>query len=267
MTLTHGELNVHDWEDWHARRETSVSGVYGPMSLAGTYWLDAGSPTTVPGVPGEWRVDRVAGGPTVRASLGDGLLADGVPVAGELVVRPDTDPAPTALAHGDWRLELIEREGEYAVRVYDPHNAARKEFAGIDTYAPQAEWVVPAWFAPFDRSQVVGVRNADGKERGLELAGELRFTHGGADYVLRSGQNADGTLQVVFSDTTSGTETYRFRFLKAPEPDETGHTVLDFNRAYLPPCAFSDHFLCPFPPPGNALPFAVSAGEKSLRTS
>ncbi|GAB3425176.1 DUF1684 domain-containing protein [Flindersiella endophytica] len=262
MTLTHGELNVHDWEDWRARREASVSGVYGPMSLAGTHWLGKGAPTQVPGVPGEWLV--ADDGPTVRASLGDGLLADGVPVGGEVAVRPDTDSAPTSLSHGDWRLELIEREGEYAVRVYDPHTAARKAFAGIDTYAPQAEWVVPAWFVPFDESEVVGVRNADGKVRGLELAGELKFAYARAEYALQAEQNSDGDLKVVFSDASSGTETYRFRFLKVPEPDENGRTVLDFNRAYLPPCAFSEHFLCPFPPPGNALPFPVTAGEKQL---
>lgn len=265
MTLTHGDLDVQAWDDWRTERETAVGAVYGPMSLVGTHWLEAaaGAVTTLPGVPGEWRVED--GGPTVRAGLGDGLVVDGVPVDGEVLVRPDTDPSPSKLSHGDWRLELIEREGLYAVRVYDPHTSARKAFAGIDTYPPQADWVVPAWFVPFDVSHVVGVRNADGKTRGLALAGELKFTLSGSDFLLRAANNTDGAgLHIVFSDATSGKETYRFRFLKTPEPDEQGRTLLDFNRAYLPPCAFSDHFLCPFPPPGNALPIAVTAGEKRL---
>lgn len=39
--------------------------------------------------------------------------------------------------------------------------------------------------------------------------------------------------------------------------------TVDLNRAVLPPCAFADHFICPFPPPGNTLPVAVEAGERN----
>jgi uncharacterized protein (DUF1684 family) len=55
---------------------------------------------------------------------------------------------------------------------------------------------------------------------------------------------------------------FRFRFLPlVAEPDASGGVLLDFNRAVLPPCAFADHFSCPFPPPGNTLPFPVPAGR------
>ena len=39
-------------------------------------------------------------------------------------------------------------------------------------------------------------------------------------------------------------------------------SVLNFNRAHLPPCAFSEHFLCPTPVSANKLEFSVEAGEK-----
>jgi hypothetical protein len=37
--------------------------------------------------------------------------------------------------------------------------------------------------------------------------------------------------------------------------------MLDFNRAYNPPCAFTPYATCPLPPAENHLPIAVEAGE------
>ena len=66
----------------------------------------------------------------------------------------------------------------------------------------------------------------------------------------------------VFRDRSSGRETYGAgRFLKAPIGSD-GKVVLDFNRAYSPPCAFTPFATCPLPPPENWLPVAVTAGEK-----
>lgn len=73
----------------------------------------------------------------------------------------------------------------------------------------------------------------------------------------------DGSLRAVFADTTSGSGSYRFRSLCPAAPDAEGRTTVDFNRALLP-CAFADHFVCPFPPPGNTLDVEVAAGERAL---
>ena len=40
--------------------------------------------------------------------------------------------------------------------------------------------------------------------------------------------------------------------------------TLDFNRAYLPPCAFNYNFNCPMPPAENRFSFKVEAGEKNV---
>ena len=75
----------------------------------------------------------------------------------------------------------------------------------------------------------------------------------------------DGSLWAVFADTTAGSTSHRFRFLRPAAPDAEGRTTVDFNRALLPPCAFADHFIRPFPPPGNTLETAVEAGEREPR--
>lgn len=40
-----------------------------------------------------------------------------------------------------------------------------------------------------------------------------------------------------------------------------GTVVLDFNKAYNPPCAFTDFATCPLPPRQNRLPVRIEAGE------
>jgi uncharacterized protein (DUF1684 family) len=81
---------------------------------------------------------------------------------------------------------------------------------------------------------------------------------------LKGALQDDGSLWAVFADATSGNGSYRFRFLRPAAPDAEGRTTVDFNRALLPPCAFADHFVCPFPPPGNTLDVEVAAGERTL---
>jgi len=78
------------------------------------------------------------------------------------------------------------------------------------------------------------------------------------------GIRAFGSIDVVFGDSTNGVYTYSMgRFLRVAR-GEDGSVILDFNRAYLPPCAFSYNFNCPIPPARNRLPFAVEAGERNV---
>ena len=74
----------------------------------------------------------------------------------------------------------------------------------------------------------------------------------------------DDTLFLMFKDATSGTETYGAgRFLYSSSAvDESGTTILDFNLAYNPPCAFTAFATCALPPPQNYLPIVIKAGEK-----
>jgi uncharacterized protein (DUF1684 family) len=102
----------------------------------------------------------------------------------------------------------------------------------------------------------------DGGTREADVAGRLRFELAGAPQTLLVTRNGQGALSAVFSDGTNGLETYRFRFLPVDEPADDGSAVVDFNRAYLPPCAFSDQFVCPTPPAGNRYSTPIRAGER-----
>ncbi|MEU6854477.1 DUF1684 domain-containing protein [Actinacidiphila alni] len=247
------------WKRWHERRVETVSAPYGPLALIGTYWLDdldgageGGEGGTIPGLPGRW---RQRDGAVVHE-------ADGVATALE------TEGEPLILPDGRKLLAIV-REGLLAVRVWDPESPARRAFAGIAAFEPDERWVVPAVFRPFDAEggvRTVRVPNADGRERGLGLGGELAFTVDGTEHTLSVTVEDSGRLWAVVADATSGAASFRFRFLYAPAPAADGSLTLDLNRTTLPPCAFADAFICPFPPPGNTLPFALEAGERAVLT-
>jgi len=68
---------------------------------------------------------------------------------------------------------------------------------------------------------------------------------------------------LIFADRTSGHESYSAaRFLYAKNPGAKGTTVVDFNLAYNPPCAFTSFSTCPTPPAENRLDLRIEAGEK-----
>ncbi|MBF6048545.1 DUF1684 domain-containing protein [Streptomyces sp. NRRL B-1677] len=251
------------WNAWREERTETVSAPYGPLALTGTHWLADAPEGRIPAIPGQWAEEEDA--VRLTAAAVDGLTLDGRPLDGVVRLRPDKGPAAGArVSYGGRKLVVIRREGLWAVRVFDPGSAGRREFAGIDVFDHDEEWVRDGVFRPYGSSRRVSVANADGRERGLGLDGELAFTVAGAEHTLQAALEVDGTLWAVFADATSGKSSYRFRFLRAPAPGVDGRVTLDFNLALLPPCAFADHFICPFPPPGNTLPLAVPAGERDV---
>ncbi|MET9700052.1 DUF1684 domain-containing protein [Streptomyces sp. NPDC006529] len=253
------------WTHWHERRVEAVSAPYGPLALTGTHWLADAPEGRIPDVPGQWR--ESAGAVQLTAAPADALTLDGEPFAGEAVLGPDDGPASRSrVAAGDVRLVLIRREGAWAVRSYDPRSPARAAFGTIEATPYDPAYALPGRFRAYAEDRTVQVENADGRARGLGLGGELSFDFQGAPHTLQVAVDEDdGSLWAVFGDATGGRSSYRFRFLRPGVPAGDGSVTVDFNRALLPPCAFADHFICPFPPPGNTLPFEIAAGERRLK--
>jgi uncharacterized protein (DUF1684 family) len=88
------------------------------------------------------------------------------------------------------------------------------------------------------------------------------FEHEGREYRIEAVDEGDGRLFLIFADRTNGRDTYGAgRFLYADAAVD-GRTVVDFNRAYNPPCAFNAYSTCPLPPPENRLNLIITAGER-----
>jgi hypothetical protein len=104
------------------------------------------------------------------------------------------------------------------------------------------------------------------KQSELVSPGTVKFSLEGKEYEFVAFDDEErGTYFLVFGDETNGMETYdggRFLDFKI---DTGNQTVLNFNRAFNPPCAFSDYATCPLPPAQNRFPFRLETGEKKYK--
>jgi uncharacterized protein (DUF1684 family) len=260
--------DVESWLQWRTRREERLRDPHGTLALIGTHWLDEEPAPIVEGEPVLWSAGADGKTVIVTAKAEHGLFLNGEPIDGMVTLRPDTDEHPDTVTapNDDILLVPIEREGVAALRVYDPKAATLQSFDGIEAFDYDPSWAVPARFTAFDGPRVEKVLNADGVVRGLGLDGTVEFELRDGKHILQAAQTDGGGLWIVFADPTTAEAKPFFRFLTTHAPATDGTLVLDFNRAYLPPCAFTDHYVCPVPPKGNTFESPVRAGEFAVRT-
>ena len=165
---------------------------------------------------------------------------------------------------GRLSLQFVKREdGRIVVRAADRDSPRRKTFAGRSWYEPKAGFRVPARFVPQAQGATIPIANVRGEISYEKVAGTLEFSVDGRKMSLDA-LDDDGALFVIFRDGTSNSTTYPpGRFLVVEKPKD-GNWVVDFNKAFNPPCAVSAYTTCPLPPPQNWLKNDISAGEKYL---
>lgn len=216
-----------DWDLWHARRLASVTSPTGNLSLVETRWQSGDKEIT----------------------LEEALLDQPTTVIVTKQERHDFDGK--VLAQG--------------VRLWDSNSEGIQSFETIETYPFDPAWIFEGTFIPHPESRAVPfeyVRETPG-HRNLAVPGEIKVNIQGVEYTLDAFDD-EGTLILVFADPTNGTETYPAgRFLVLTKQENSDRVIIDFNRAYVPPCGFSIAYNCPLPPPQNRLKVAVRAGEKN----
>ena len=268
-------------EDWRRRRRERLTGEDGWLSLTGLFWPAEGAnavgagpdaairlPEGAPDRLGTIHVEgnRAVFSPAVPAPAG--LAADGRPVEGPVALRSDAEGEPTAVAIGTVRFHLLERGGRLAVRVRDRANPARFRLGPIPSFPVDPAWRFEARFEPFDPPRRLPVTSVVGTVEEEAVPGAVVFAFGGRELRLEPVlERGETDYWIVFGDSTNGTETYGGgRFVYVPPPS-AGWTVLDFNKAYNPPCVFTPYSTCPLPAPVNRLPIRVEAGEKLYRST
>jgi uncharacterized protein (DUF1684 family) len=228
-----------DWNSWHASRLQELTAPHGSASLVATHWLST-EPQSLEGLDGRWRLDGAA-------IVGDSFTIE---EGGEVMV-------------GSRVLRHFRRDDDVALRVLDPDAPSRASLVAVDAYPPDGAWVLTGRFEPAAQDAVIDVDEIDGYTESTALAGTVTVELDGEEVALIvTGPHTD--MQLVFTDPTSGSETYRFRFLDLSADAGAGPIEVDFNRAHLPPCSVSDHYVCPLPPAQNRLAVPVRAGEKQI---
>lgn len=249
---------------WRKQHEAALAAEDGWLALAGLHWLE----------PGRYRIgtsescDIVlpqGSGPAEAGQLefasGRAIYypADGSP---PLELLPDEPGPPTRIRAGRVTFWLIRRGDRYGLRVRDPEHPPRRSFQGLCWYPVDPRYRVVGRLVKYDPPRKLRVPSIIGIVTEEESPGFVEFSLEGQQLRLTAIQSGQ-RLFFVFRDATSGSETYGGgRFLYA-EADAGGTVVLDFNKAYHPPCALNPYTTCPLPPEGNRLPVAVRAGEKS----
>lgn len=262
----------HEVEAWRRQMDEGLRRRDGWLALAGLFWLEPGR-TLVGSSPGSDLVlpgsaparlgvfEMIEGEVSFRPdpSLSEAVV--GAPPVGE-TLRPDTSGQPHTLRAGEITLALIERGGRLGIRVWDNVRPERLGFSGRRWFPVDPGLRLQADFEPTGPGRTIAVPNVLGDLTEEADLGRAIFDLGGRPHSLRAVPADSGGLWFLFEDRTNGVSTYRAgRFLVA-EPPVGGTVVLDFNRAYNPPCAFTPFATCPLPPEGNRLPIAVEAGEQ-----
>jgi uncharacterized protein (DUF1684 family) len=168
------------------------------------------------------------------------------------------------LGLADLLLELHSVDGVAALRVRDltlPRKAHLTYFAPDPAWVKRAEWVELAT----PKSQQIGQKGAGDVE--VKVSHVARFDHQGSQVNLLATHWKGEKPMFVIRDKTSGVETYAASRFLIGEEARDGAITLDFNRAFTPPCGFTDFAICPLPPRENILPFAINAGERFDRSA
>jgi len=262
-------------EEWHHRRVDRLTAENGWLSLIGLFWLEEGVNTigsdpdndvTLPAAKAPSRAGTLIlrGGQIHFEVVEDVTIThNGTPISA-LDLSVDSSGSPTILDLGNLQFYVLERSGRYGLRVRDRNHPARFDFPGIETFPIDSQWRITGRLETYDPPRTIKIPNVLGQVSNQDSPGTAVFDIAGQSYRLEALQGPNGSLYLIFADQTSGRETYGGgRFLYSEPVEEDGSVVLDFNKAYNPPCAFTDYATCPLPPRQNKLSVRIEAGEKN----
>ncbi len=261
---------------WREQRQAELLAPDGWTSLVGLHWLELkahyiGSGSTsgirlAMGPPRLGMVTRDGGSYWFTPEPGVAMQVDGQPVKGRIPFHGDDEAEPTVIAFDDGKgaLSLIHRGPRHALRVKHADAPARLHFGHLDYWPADPSWRITARFVPHDADKTMPVVDITGLTTEQANAGAIEFEHDGRTWRLEALGEPGRPLFVIFADRTSGRGSYAAgRYIDLAVPDDKGQVVIDFNRAYNPPCAFTPFATCPLPPPENRLDMPVEAGEKA----
>jgi len=180
-------------------------------------------------------------------------------------------------SHEDYvtSLELLRKEKDHFFRT-DPQSPIpaelRGDFRGLDYFPPDPRYRLRVRLVKLPNPEPVTLTTSKGVPRPMVRYGYFDFEIDGVKQRLYAYKpvappghhHEDRSLFIPFRDATSGKETYGAARYLDLEEDPSGEHVLDFNLAYNPYCAYSDDYVCPFPPRENWLTVPIRAGEKNF---
>lgn len=172
---------------------------------------------------------------------------------------------PGLIGVGRFQLRLSHQRYP-AIIVFDPKSPGFARYKGLRYFAPNLALRFELALTANPAPETVTILSTRGNARRAAKVGWFDVTIEGKPVRLQAVRLlepgvGEHDISVFFRDATSGHESYALgRYVDAKRlPD--GRYLLDFNSAYNPACAFSDHYNCPIPQRENLLDVAIRAGE------
>lgn len=268
------EKYIQSMQEWQAQRLENLKSENGWLNLVGLYWLKEGQnpfgsneannivfPESAPEFIGAIILYKgnisVSINEDVEVFINDSLLK-------EHDVYTDAYDHTTQFKMGSFRWYIIKRGDRYGIRLRNLESPLINQITKIPSYPINASWRINAHFEKFDAPKEIAVPNILGDTEYEKCYGLLKFQIEGKKLSLMPlGNGINDDFFLIFADETSAEETYGAgRFLSVDKPDKNGNTIIDFNKATNPPCAFTEYATCPLPPQENRLTVKIQAGEK-----
>jgi uncharacterized protein (DUF1684 family) len=258
------------FDKWKAERIDDLKTNW--LVLAGLFWLKPGDNTfgtdpasaiIFPKGPAHAGVFTLQGGDVVAKFAPDAHAIIEAKPATTSTLAPDTSPKRTIVEMGSLRFYVIKRGARLGIRLKDLDSPAARNFHDLAFFPLDLNYRVTAKWVPSDGKKTVDVPTVLGDVNPTPVSGTVVFKLNGQEFQLTDlGGDPSKGLFIVFNDLTAKTETYPGgRFLDT-DPVVNGTVVLDFNRAYNPPCAVTPYATCPLAPKENRLTIALPVGEK-----
>jgi uncharacterized protein (DUF1684 family) len=264
--MTSDQDYIRSIEDWRAKRLANLKAEDGWQNIIGRWWLEPGSITV--GAAEDNDIVLPVGpahvGKLTQASDGEVRFS---PTDGGEPIRLTLDKKkPARFTIGRLLLEVTTLAGQHALRIRDRESAAPASFAGIDYFPIDSAWRFVADWLPLEQPAVMTVDTMIGIPTEVTISHKAAFVRDGVRYELLPTHGTPQAPQFVIRDLTSGKDTYPASRFLFGEDISTDTIVLDFNKAINPPCAFTDHAVCPLPPRENVMSIRITAGELAPRS-
>lgn len=260
---------------WRAERDALIRRENGWLALAGLCWLKLGKnqfgsdPKCEIQLPA--RVAESVGffeynGKSVSLRVAPGQKVKVNDKATDFsILQPDISENASYIKLEDIQMVVIQRGNRMGVRMWDNQREERRSFPARTWYDIDEAFRLPAMFTAYDRPKMAYFPDLTGEKAEFPVEGYLSFEYNGKTYKLDINKEDDGTLFLRFWDPTSKEETYPTGRYLIADVESDGKIFLDFNKAYNPPCAFTNFATCVFAPEQNHLDFRVTVGETYTR--
>jgi uncharacterized protein len=257
--------------EWREQRNETIRQENGWLALAGLYWLKLGKnsigsspdshvqlPERLPAEVGHLEFNGSS--VSLRTTPGQKITVNGKSTD-FAILQPDISERPDYVTIQDVQLVVIQRGNRVGIRMWDNKSEKRLNFPARTWYDVNEDFRIPADFTLYDHPKTAFFPDLTGEKSEFPVEGYVSFQFNGRTHKLDINKEDDGTLFLRFWDPTSENETYPTGRYLIADVESDGKVILDFNKAYNPPCAFTDFATCVFAPEQNHLDFKVTAGE------